>query len=104
MYKIQLKYKRYKGLCTDEPESWVKLLIRIRERIEVLHITIVFVSVIVGFVIAAVLVHITWAFAQEWVLSNQTAKTVTWALTREWAFARDTIVIPHLHAYYWGPN
>ena len=98
------KYKRYLGLCTVEPESWVKLLIRIRERIEILHITIVFVSVIVGFFIAAVLVHITWAFAQEWVLSIQTAKTVTWALTREWAFVRDTIVIPHLHAYYWGPN
>ena len=42
------------------------------------------VSVLVGFVIAAILAHVTWALAQEWVLSIRTAKTVTWALTREW--------------------
>ena len=47
------KYKRYKGVCTVEPESWVKLLVRIRENIEVVYITIIFVRVLVGFVIAA---------------------------------------------------
>ena len=50
-----------KGLCTDEPESWVKLLllVRIRERIDIVYITIVFVSVLVGYVIATILAHVT---------------------------------------------
>ena len=63
----QTKYKRYmyKGLCTVEPESRVKLFIRNRERINIVYITIVFVSVLVGFVIAAV--HVICA--QEWALS-----------------------------------
>ena len=40
-----------------------------------------------------ILAHVTWALAQEWALSIQTAKTtVTWALTQEWALARDTMV------------
>ena len=77
---FQVKYKRYQGLCTVEPESWVKLLVRTRERIESVYITIVFVSVLVGFIIT----HVAWVLAQEWVLSIQTAKTVTWALTRKW--------------------
>ena len=49
----------------------MKLLVRISERIEIVYITIVFVSVLVCFVIAAILAHITW------VLSIRTAKTVT---------------------------
>ena len=80
-------YKRYQDLvCTVEPEIWVKLLIRIRERIEmmIVYITIIFVSVLVGFIIAVliILAHITWALAWEWAVSIGTAKTVTWALTR----------------------
>ena len=47
------KYKRYQGLRTVEPESQVKLLVRIRERTEIIYITIVFVSVFIGFIIAA---------------------------------------------------
>ena len=43
-----------------EPESWVKLLIRIRERIKIVYVTIAFISVLVGFVIAVILAHITW--------------------------------------------
>ena len=31
--------------------KWVKLLVRIRESIEIIYITIVFVSVLVGFII-----------------------------------------------------
>ena len=77
------KYKRYWGLCTVEPESRVKLLVRIRERIEIVYITIVFVSVLVGFVIIVILIHVTWALAWEWALSIRTARTVTWALIRE---------------------
>ena len=91
------KYKRYKGLCIVKPEGWVKLLIRIRERIKIVYITIVFISALVGFIITAVLAHVTWALAQEWVLSIRTAKTVTWTLTREWALAQDTMVISSLH-------
>ena len=60
----------------------MKLLVRIREKIEIVYITIVFVSVLVGFVIAVILAPVTWALAREWALSIQTAKTVTWALTR----------------------
>ena len=37
---------------TIEPESWLKLLFRIRERIDIVYIIIIFVSVLVGFVIA----------------------------------------------------
>ena len=52
--EVQAQYKRYQGLCTVtfEPESWVKLLVRIRESIEIVYITIVFVSVLVSFVLA----------------------------------------------------
>ena len=72
----------------------MKLLVRIRERIEIIYmyIIIVFISVLVGFVIAATLAHITWALAWEQALSIQTAKTVTWALTWEWVLAWDTTV------------
>ena len=49
--------------------------------------------VLVGFVIAAILAHITWALAREWALSFRTAKTVTLALTREWVLAWDTTVL-----------
>ena len=70
----------------------MKLLVRIVERIEIVYITIVFVSVLVGFVIAAILAHITWALARE-ELSIRTAKTVAWVLTWEWALARDTMVV-----------
>ena len=72
----------------------MKLFVRIREGIKIVYITIIFVSVLVSFVIPAILTHVTWALAQEWVLSNRTAQTVTWALTREWALARDTTVEP----------
>ena len=71
----------------------MKLLVRIRERIEIVYITIIFISVLVGFVIPAILAHVTWALAREWALSIRTAQTVTWALTREWALARDTTVV-----------
>ena len=38
---------------TVEPESqWVKLLVRIRERVKIIYITIIFISVLVGFIIA----------------------------------------------------
>ena len=70
----------------------MKLLIRIREWIEIIYITIVFISVLVSFVITAILAHVTWALAQEWALSFRTAKTVTWALTWEWALVWDTTV------------
>ena len=70
----------------------MKLLVRIRERIEIVYITIIFVSVVIGFVIAVILAHVTWALAREWALSIQTAKTVTWELTWEWALDRDTTV------------
>ena len=60
-------------MYTVEPESWVKLLVRIRERIEIIYITIVFVSVLVCFVIPMILAHVTWALAQEWALSIRTA-------------------------------
>ena len=73
---FQAKYKRY-----QESESWVKLLVRIRREIEIIYITIVFVGVLVGFVIAAILAQVTW------VLSVRTAKTVTWTLTWEWVLA-----------------
>ena len=43
----------------------MKLLVRIRERIEIIYITIVFVSVLVGFVIPAILAHVTRALARE---------------------------------------
>ena len=39
----------------------MKLLVRIRERIKIIYITIVFVSVLVGFIIAA---HVIWALAR----------------------------------------
>ena len=87
------KYKRYYDLCTVEPESWVKLLIRIRERSEIVYITIVFLSVLIGFVIAAILVHVIWAPAREWALSIRTAKTVTWALTRDTMVTQLKIII-----------
>ena len=90
---FQAKYERYYGLCTVEPESWVKLLVRIRKRIKIIYITIVFVSVLIGFIIAAILAHVTWAHVREWALSIQIAKTVTWALIREWALAQETTVI-----------
>ena len=64
----------------------MKLLLRIRERIEIVYITVVFISV-VGFVIVVTLAHVTWVLAREWVLSIRTAQTVTWVL-----FARDTMV------------
>ena len=89
------KYKRCQGLCTTvEPESWVKLLVKIRERVEIIYIIIVFVSVLIGFVIAVILAHVTWALAQEWALSILAAKTVTWVFTQEWALAWDTTVYP----------
>ena len=49
----------------------MKLLIRIRERIEIVYITIVFISVLVSFVITAILAHVNWTLAQEWALSSQ---------------------------------
>ena len=61
----------------------MKLVVRIKERIQFVYITIVFISVLVGFVITVILAHITWA------LSIRTAKTVTWVLTREWALTCD---------------
>ena len=70
----------------------MKLLVRIRERIKIIYINIVFVSVLVGFVIAVILAHVTWVLAREWVLSIRTAKIVTWVLTRELVLARDTTV------------
>ena len=39
----------------------MKLLVRVREKIVIVYITIVFVSVLVSFVIAAILAHVTWA-------------------------------------------
>ena len=63
----------------------MKLLLRIRERIKIIYITVVFISV-VGFVIVVTLAHVTWVLAQEWALSIRTAQTVTWVL------ARDTMV------------
>ena len=85
----------------------MKLLVRIRERIEIAYITIVFVSVLVGFVITAFLAHITWALAREWVLSIRAAKTVIWVLTWELVLAQDTTVTVHdllvylvYHSYY----
>ena len=71
----------------------MKLLVRIRERIKIVYITIVFVSVLVGFVITAILLHVTWVLAWEWALSIRTAKTVTWVFTQEWALAQATTVI-----------
>ena len=59
----------------------MKLLVRIRERIEIVYITIIFISVLVGYVIAVILAHVTRALAREWALSILTAKIVTWALT-----------------------
>ena len=72
----------------------MKLLVKIRERVEIVYIIIVFVSVLVGFVITVILAHVTWALAQEWALSILTAKIVTWVLTQEWALAQDTTVYP----------
>ena len=54
----------------------MKLLVRIRERLKIVYIIIVFVSVLIGFVTAVILAHVTWVLAQEWALSIQTAKTV----------------------------
>ena len=71
----------------------MKLLARIRERIEIVYITIIFISVLVGFVIPAILAHVTWALVWEWALSIRTAQTFTWALTREWSFVSDTTVV-----------
>ena len=65
----------------------MKLLVRVREKIVIVYITIVFVSVLVSFVIAAILAHVTWA------LSIRTVKIVTWALIREWALALNTAVL-----------
>ena len=87
------KYKRCYNLCTIEPESWVKPLIRIRERIEIVYITIVFLSVLIGFVITVILAHVTWVLAREWALSIRTAKTVTWALTRDTMVTQLKIII-----------
>ena len=70
----------------------MKLLVRIKERSEIIYITIVFVSVLTGYVIVVILAHVTWALAREWMLSIRTAKTVTWVLTQEWALAWDTTV------------
>ena len=52
-------YKRYKEItvlhvCTVEPDSWLKLLVSIRERKNIIYITITFVSVLVSFIIDAV--------------------------------------------------
>ena len=44
------------------------------ERIEIFYITTVFISVLVCFVIAAILAHIAWVLAREWMLSIRTAK------------------------------
>ena len=41
----------------------MKLLVRIKEKIEIVYITIVFVSVLVGFVVAVILAHVIWALA-----------------------------------------
>ena len=43
------KVQEIQGPMSVELESWVKLLIRIRERIEIVYI---FVSVLIGFIIA----------------------------------------------------
>ena len=59
----------------------MKLLVRIRERIEIVYITIIFISVLVGYVVAVILAHVTRALAREWALSIQTAKIVTWERT-----------------------
>ena len=50
-------YKERTVLYTVEPESWVKLLVRIRERIMTVCITIIFVSVLFGFVMAVVNIY-----------------------------------------------
>ena len=94
---VKAKYKRYKGLCKVEPESWVKLLVRIRDRIEIVYTTIIFVSILVGFVIAAL--SWLWVIAREWALSIQTARTVTWVRTWQWALAQDTMVHVHVHKF-----
>ena len=50
MHDFLAKYKRCKErtvLCTVEPESLVKLLVRISERIKIIYITIIFVSSLV---------------------------------------------------------
>ena len=57
-----------------------------QRKIDIVYITIVFVSVLVGFVIAAILAHVTWA------LSIRTVKIVTWVLTQEWTLGWDTMV------------
>ena len=46
-------------MCTLEPDSWVKILISIRER-NIIYITITFVSILVSFIIAVV--KIPWNF------------------------------------------
>ena len=51
------RYKERTVLYTVEPESWVKLLVRIRERIMTVCITIIFVSVLFGFVMAVVKIY-----------------------------------------------
>ena len=73
----------------------MKLLVRIRESIEIVYITVVFISVLAGFVIARILARVTWVLAQEWAISILTAKIVTWALIREWVLVRDTTVLGH---------
>ena len=77
----------------------MKLLVRIKEKIEMVYITIVFISVLVGFVVAVILAHVIWVLARKWALSILTAKTVIWALTQEWVLARDnTVCIFTIHS------
>ena len=65
----------------------MKLLVRIIERIEIFYIIIVFVSVLVSFVIAA-LSWLTLPGYFPFELLKQ-------ALTQEWALAQDTMVVDH---------
>ena len=36
------------------------------------YITTVFISILVGFIIVAILAHVTWALAREWALAQDT--------------------------------
>ena len=81
------------NFCGRDTRVYVQLSVKLGEathqnqrRIDIVYITIVFVSVLVSFVIAVILANVTWA------LSIRTAKTVTWALTQEWTLGRDTVV------------
>ena len=77
--------------CTVEPESWVKLLVRIRGRIEIVYINIVFVSALVDFAIAV----LSWLMlpgpgrlpGSRRFPFEQPKKLHVWALAREWVLA-----------------